>query len=74
MTPRLDPFAAGFAAMQPWIGLGNAFPIDGAAPLLKELLMMRVSPITGRPPCLHHHIFDTRDARNDGEAERSDHV
>jgi alkylhydroperoxidase family enzyme len=47
MTPRLNPFTASPAAMQPWIDLGKTIQNDGLEPLLKELVMMRTSQING---------------------------
>ena len=67
MTPRLNPFTASPAAMQPWIDLGKTIQNDGLEPLLKELVMMRTSQINGCAFCLHMH---TRDARARGETEQ----
>ena len=68
MTPRLNPFTASPAAMQPWIDLGKTIQNDGLEPLLKELVMMRTSQINGCAFCIHYH---TSDARRQGEtAER----
>ena len=68
MTPRLNPFTASPAAMQPWIDLGKTIQNDGLEPLLKELVMMRSSQINGSAFCIHYH---TSDARRYGEtAER----
>ena len=68
MTPRLNPFTASPAAMQPWIDLGKTIQDDGLEPLLKELVMMRTSQIHGCAFCIHYH---TSDARRHGEtAER----
>ena len=68
MTPRLNPFTASPAAMQPWIDLGKTIQDDGLEPLLKELVMMRTSQINGCAFCIHYH---TSDARRHGEtAER----
>ena len=68
MTPRLNPFTASPAAMQPWIDLGKTVQDDGLEPLLKELVMMRTSQINGCAFCIHYH---TSDARGHGEtAER----
>ena len=64
MTPRLNPFTANPAAMQPWIELGKAIPNDGLEPLLKELVMMRASQLNGCAYCIHMH---TADARKHGE-------
>jgi AhpD family alkylhydroperoxidase len=64
MTPRLNPFAASPAAMQPWIDLGKTIQDDGLEPLLKELVMMRTSQINGCACCIHYH---TSDARKHGE-------
>ena len=47
MAPRLNPFSASPAAMQPWIDLGKTVQDDGLEPLLKELVMMRTSQING---------------------------
>ena len=66
MTPRLNPFTASPAAMQPWIDLGKTIQNDGLEPLLKELVMMRSSQINGCAFCIHHH---TSDARRHGETE-----
>jgi AhpD family alkylhydroperoxidase len=66
MTPRLNPFTASPAAMQPWIDLGKTIQDDGLEPLLKELVMMRTSQINGCAFCIHMH---TRDARAHGETE-----
>ena len=66
MTPRLNPFTAGPAAMQPWIDLGKTIQNDGLEPLLKELVMTRASQINGCAFCIHHH---TSDARRHGETE-----
>ena len=41
MTPRLNPFTASPAAMQPWIDLRKTIQDDGLEPLLKELVMMQ---------------------------------
>jgi AhpD family alkylhydroperoxidase len=66
MTPRLNPFTASPAAMQPWIDLGKTIQNDGLEPLLKELVMTRASQINGCAFCIHHH---TSDARKHGETE-----
>jgi AhpD family alkylhydroperoxidase len=66
MTPRLNPFTASPAGMQPWIDLGKSLQTDGLEPLLKELVMTRASQINGCAFCLHHH---TSDARRHGETE-----
>ncbi len=71
MTERLNPFTAAPAAMQPWIELGKTIPNDGLEPLLKELVMMRVSQINGCAWCLHHHLADARKA---GESEDRLHL
>ena len=55
MTPRLNPFTASPAAMQPWIDLGKTIQTNGLEPLLKELVMMRASQINGCAFCIHHH-------------------
>ena len=55
MTPRLNPFTASPAAMQPWIELGKTIPADGLEPLLRELVMTRASQINGCAFCIHHH-------------------
>jgi AhpD family alkylhydroperoxidase len=67
MTPRLNPFTASPAGMQPWIDLGKSLQTDGLEPLLKELVMTRASQINGCAFCLHHH---TSDARRHGETEQ----
>ena len=54
MTPRLNPFTASPAAMQPWIDLGKTIQNDGLEPLLKELVMMRTSQINGCACCIHY--------------------
>ena len=64
MTPRLNPFTASPAAMQPWIDLGKTIQNDGLEPLLKELVMMRTSQINACACCIHYH---TSDARKHGE-------
>ena len=64
MTPRLNPFTASPAAMQPWIDLGKTIQNDGLEPLLKELVMMRISQINGCAHCIKMH---TKEARQDGE-------
>jgi AhpD family alkylhydroperoxidase len=71
MTPRLNPFTASPAAMQPWINLGKTIHDDGLEPLLKELVMMRASQINGCAFCIHHHLTD---ARRHGETEDRLHL
>ena len=66
MTPRLNPFTASPAAMQPWIDLGKTIQNDGLEPLLKKLVMTRASQINGCAFCIHHHVTD---ARKYGETE-----
>jgi AhpD family alkylhydroperoxidase len=66
MTERLNPFTAAPAAMRPWIELGKTIQTDGLEPLLKELVMTRISQINGCAFCLHHHTID---ARKQGETE-----
>ena len=67
MAPRLNPFTASPAAMQPWIDLGKTIQNDGLEPLLKELVMMRSSQINGCAFCIDMH---TKDARAAGESEQ----
>src|SRR5882757_3174295 len=55
MTPRLNPFTASPAAMQPWIDLGKTIQTNGLEPLLRELVMTRASQINGCAFCIHHH-------------------
>ena len=71
MTPRLNPFTASPAAMQPWIDLGKTIQNDGLEALLKQLVMTRPSQITGCSFCIHHH---TSDARKYGGHKRSNHA
>ena len=71
MTPRLNPFTASPAAMQPWIDLGKTFQTDGLEPLLKELVSTRASQINGCSFCIRHH---TSDARKYGGLDRSNHA
>ena len=71
MTQRLNPFAANPAAMQPWIEMGKSFQAYGLDPLLKELVMTRVSQINGCTYCIHHHLTD---ARKFGETEDRLHL
>ena len=66
MTPRLNPFTASCATMQPWIDLAARTHKDGLNPLLKELVTMRISQINGCAYCLHYHLAD---ARKHGETE-----
>ena len=66
MTPRLNPFTASPAAMQPWIELGKTNQNDGLEPSLKELVKTRTSQINGCAFCLHMH---TLEARKHGETE-----
>lgn len=66
MTERLNPFTVSPAAMQPWIELGKTIQTDGLEPVLKELVMTRVSQINGCAWCLHHHTIDAR-KRGDSE-------
>ena len=65
MTPRLNPFTASPAAMQPWIDLGKTIQNDRLEPLLKELVMMRTSQINGCAFCIHYHTSDARRHRPD---------
>jgi AhpD family alkylhydroperoxidase len=67
MTPRLNPFTASPAAMQPWIDLGKTIQDDGLEPLLKELVMMRTSQINGCAYCIDMH---SKDLRATGETEQ----
>src|SRR4051812_20509114 len=67
MTPRLNPFTASPAAMQPWIDLGKTIQDDGLEPLLKELVMMRASQINGCAFCIHYHTSDARKHRETAE-------
>jgi len=71
MTPRLNPFTASSASMQPWIDLAARTHKDGLNPLLKELVTMRVSQINGCAYCLHYHLAD---ARKHGETEDRLHL
>lgn len=71
MTPRLNPFTASSATMQPWIDLAAKTHNDGLDPLLKELVTMRVSQINGCAFCLHYHLAD---ARKHGETEDRLHL
>jgi AhpD family alkylhydroperoxidase len=66
MTPRLNPFTASPAAMQPWIELGKTIETSGLEPLLRELVMTRASQINGCAFCIHHHVTD---ARKQGETQ-----
>jgi AhpD family alkylhydroperoxidase len=71
MAPRLNPFTASPAAMQPWIALGKTIQSNGLEPLLRELVMMRASQINGCAFCIHHHVTD---ARKYGETEDRLHL
>jgi AhpD family alkylhydroperoxidase len=71
MAPRLNPFTASPAAMQPWIELGKTIQTNGLEPLLRELVMMRASQINGCAFCIHHHVTD---ARKYGESEDRLHL
>jgi AhpD family alkylhydroperoxidase len=71
MTPRLNPFTATPAAMQPWVELGKTIQTNGLEPLLRELVLTRASQINGCTFCLHHHITD---ARKYGETEDRLHL
>jgi AhpD family alkylhydroperoxidase len=71
MKPRLNPFTASPAAMQPWIELGKTIQTNGLEPLLRELVMTRASQINGCAFCIHHH---TLDARKYGETEDRLHL
>src|SRR5262245_11106939 len=71
MTPRLNPFTASPAAMQPWIELGKTIQTIGLEPLLRELVLTRASQINGCVFCLHHHITD---ARKGGETDDRLHL
>src|ERR1700704_5559068 len=71
MTPRLNPFTASPAAMQPWIELGKTIQTNGLEPLLRELVMTRASQINGCAFCIHHHVTD---ARKYGETEDRLHL
>jgi AhpD family alkylhydroperoxidase len=71
MAPRINPFTASPAAMQPWIELGKTIQTNGLEPLLRELVMTRAAQINGCTFCIHHHIAD---ARKFGESEDRLHL
>jgi AhpD family alkylhydroperoxidase len=71
MTPRLNLFTAGGAALQAWVELAKTSANDGLEPKLKELVTMRISQINGCAFCLHFHLADARKA---GESEDRLHL
>jgi AhpD family alkylhydroperoxidase len=66
MTPRLNPFAAAHASMQPWLEFSNEILKCGLEDSLMELVKIRASQINGCAFCLHMHTAATR---KHGESE-----
>jgi AhpD family alkylhydroperoxidase len=71
MTPRLNPYAADLALVQPLIDYGKTVLGMGLEKKLAELVKIRASQIKGCAVCLHMH---TAESLNAGESPMRLHM
>jgi AhpD family alkylhydroperoxidase len=65
-APDINPYAAGWDLIQPYIAFAQSIGQGGLEPSLNELVKIRASQLNGCAVCLDMHV---REARQQGESE-----